>query len=74
MTGRSSRHPFTNALYELQPDGTILVTEGTRQGRFRKDGRWIAGELREADPQLCVWVGNNPDAVQAADSHLAQLS
>ncbi len=49
-------HPFTKALYEQDGDGTVLVTLGDRQGRFRRDGSWIEGELREADPQLCNWV------------------
>ena len=51
------RHPFTGALYERDPDGTVRVTLGERTGRFTSDGRWLAGELREADPQLCGWVG-----------------
>lgn len=50
------RHPFTDALYEQDGDGNILVTDGDRQGRFTSDGRWIGGELRECDPQLCGWV------------------
>lgn len=50
------RHPFTRALYERDGDGNILVTDGDRQGRFTDQGRWIEGELRECDPQLCGWV------------------
>ena len=50
------RHPFTNALYEQDGEGGILVTDDGRTGRFRKDGSWIEGELREADPQMCNWV------------------
>ena len=74
MTRRSTRHPFTNGLYELQPDGTIQVTEGDRTGIFDKQGRWLSGALRFADPQLCVWVGNNPEAEKVSDSHIAQIS
>jgi hypothetical protein len=50
------RHPFTHALYE-RDDGLVKVTttDGV-EGRFRGDGRWVSGELREADPQLCGWV------------------
>ena len=51
------RHPFTGALYEQDDSGGILVTDGDRTGRFRRDGSWVEGELREADPQLCNWVG-----------------
>ena len=71
MSARSTRHPFSHALYELQPDGSIAVTHGERAGLFRPDGRWISGELREADPQLCVWIANNPQAQAQSDSHLA---
>ncbi len=51
------RHPFTGALYECDTDGTVRVTLGERTGMFMSDGRWLSGELREADPQLCGWVG-----------------
>ena len=34
----------------------ILVTDGDRSGKFRPDGSWIEGEIRECDPQLCNWV------------------
>ena len=49
-------HPFTKALYERHGDGDIKVTDGDREGIFTSDGRWIRGELRECDPQLCNWV------------------
>jgi hypothetical protein len=51
------RHPFSKALYELDDDGNIRVTHGDRVGVFTTRGRWISGELRECDPQLCGWVG-----------------
>jgi hypothetical protein len=50
-------HPFTKALYEVDDDGNIRVTSGERVGVFDINGKWIAGELRECDPQLCGWVG-----------------
>lgn len=71
MTARSSIHPFTGALYELRPDGNIAVRDGPRNGVFAPDGQWISGTLRECDPQLCVWIANNPEQAPAADSHLA---
>ncbi len=57
-------HPLTGALYERDPTVTtgeasapvLLVTAGERWGRFRPDGTWLEGELRECDPQLCGWV------------------
>jgi hypothetical protein len=71
MIPRSTRHPFTHALYEKQADGNILVTDRDAQGLFRPDGRWISGALREADPQLCVWVGANIPEAPLSDSRMA---
>jgi len=50
-------HPFTKALYEQDGQGRIRVTLGDRVGIFQTDGRWVEGDLRECDPQLCGWVG-----------------
>ena len=62
------KHPFGGALYELQEDGTVLITDGDKQGLFKRDGRWISGELREADPQMCVWISNQPPPPEELDS------
>ena len=62
------KHPFTRALYELQSDGTVRVVDGDNEGLFRRDGRWISGELREADPQLCVWISNQPPPPEELES------
>ena len=51
------RHPFTGALYEPDGDLVRVTAEDGRVGHFRTDGRWVGGELRAADPQLCVWIG-----------------
>jgi len=50
-------HPFTRALYERIDAQRVRVTLGEQSGVFRPDGSWIEGELREADPQLCGWLG-----------------
>ena len=50
------RHPFTGALYEPDGNGNIRVVRDDREGLFSGQGQWIAGEIREADPQLCGWV------------------
>ena len=53
----SIRHPLNpNAYYVDNGDGTVLVTMGTRWGRFTPSGRYLEGTLFEADPELCVWV------------------
>lgn len=54
------RHPFTRALYERDGDGdvgNVRVTGNGVTGLFTSEGQWIEGDLREADPQLCGWVG-----------------
>ena len=50
-------HPFSGALYEQDGEGNVLVTDGERTGTFTTRGRWLSGEIRECDPQLCGWVG-----------------
>jgi len=50
-------HPFTRALYEQDGHGNVRVTLGDTSGLFTQRGVWIEGELFEADPQLCGWVG-----------------
>lgn len=50
-------HPFTGALHEQDGEGNIRVTLGDKVGIFTTDGRWISGDLRECDAQLCGWVG-----------------
>jgi hypothetical protein len=55
---RTIQHPLSGALYDLTEDGTIQVTARDGSvGLFDKDGRWISGDLRQADPHLCVWIG-----------------
>jgi hypothetical protein len=53
------RHPFGGALYVCTPDGKVRVDDGDKQGLFHPDGRWIEGELREADPHFCGWVAGD---------------
>jgi hypothetical protein len=50
-------HPFSKALYEQDGHGRIRVTQGDRVGIFDTNGKWVEGDLRHCDPQLCGWVG-----------------
>jgi hypothetical protein len=51
-------HPFTGAVYENDGAGNIRVTtKDGRSGVFQVNGKWISGELRECDAQVCNWVG-----------------
>ena len=58
----SMTHPFDlECLYELTGDGKVRVTRGGRTGVFTGEGIYLEGEIREADPQLCNWISNEPD-------------
>jgi hypothetical protein len=66
-------HPFDNVLYQLTEEGLIRLTDGDRTGLFQQDGQWIEGEIRQCDPQMCVWVGNRPDPAQVqSDSAISR--
>lgn len=54
---RQRRHALSGALYDVLDDGNVSVTSrhGER-GIFTSDGRWVSGELRQADPHLCGWL------------------
>ena len=68
--GPSIRHPFSGAIYALLADGTVQVSGEQGKGIFRPDGRWVSGELREADPQMCVWISNQSPPVEQLESTL----
>ena len=56
---RKIQHALSGAVYEWADDdlGPVLVTDQHgRQGRFDRNGRWLAGDLRRADPELCRWI------------------
>ena len=58
----SMTHPFdTDTLYQVDEDGNIRLTRGNSVGIFSRWGVHISGDIKQADPQLCNWVGNNPD-------------
>ena len=59
-------HPFqTDTLYAVDDDGNIRVSRGNGVGIFSPQGVHLSGDIKQADPQLCVWVGNNPDPATA---------
>lgn len=52
------KHGFTGAVYrDVGPGRVEVEMPDGRRGLFDNEGRWIEGELYEADPELCVWVG-----------------
>ena len=51
------RHPISGSIYASRDDGRVLVEDAEgRSGLFEPNGRWLRGELREADPQLTGFV------------------
>lgn len=69
------RHPLNpRALYSPHGDGTVVVTMGSRWGRFTAQGVHVEGAIFEADPELCLWVGApRPDGHHRI-SRLTELS
>ena len=57
---RQILHALSGALYELDDNGDVLVTKDGRSGTFGRQGRWIRGEIRSADPEMCLWVADGP--------------
>lgn len=49
-------HALTKDHYEAEGPNMVLVTRGDQWGRFDRFGGWTAGEIRQADPQLCIWL------------------
>lgn len=54
------RHPFSRGVYTREDADRVRVTlpDGTF-GVFDGIGRWIEGEVFEADPELCIWMSIN---------------
>ena len=51
------RHGFSNSLYQrIAEDKVKVTTEEGITGVFDGEGRWIEGEIYEADPELCIWL------------------
>ncbi|HEY5646275.1 MAG TPA: hypothetical protein VIS76_10050 [Pseudomonadales bacterium] len=69
----SLTHPFDpESLYELMDDGNIRLSRAGKTGIFSPAGVHLSGEIREADPQICVWVSNVPNpATQLTTSRIA---
>lgn len=56
---RKIEHALTRWVYEWADDdlGPVQVTQSDgRQGRFDRDGGWVAGTVFAVDPELCRWI------------------
>ena len=58
---RKIQHPLSRAIYEFDEDFNVLVTtvDGL-SGTFDPEGRYLHGDVRACDPELCRWVGLGP--------------
>lgn len=61
----SIRHPLSGAVYDLEADGTIKVEKDGLVGIFRSDGSYLSGEIFNADPHLCAWIGGRELAARS---------
>jgi hypothetical protein len=71
---RTIQHPLSGATYDLQGDGNVRVeSRDGRVGVFDARGTWLGGELRQADPHLCLWIAGRdlPNRFQQAAAALA---
>jgi hypothetical protein len=52
------RHPSPNsaAYYAAYGPNRVRVKSGDRWGEFDRDGNWLDGTIRFADPTFCRWV------------------
>ena len=52
------RHPYNAAVYHLEAENRIHVEQGGQWGVFNRDGVWLEGELKMADPCFCRWIAS----------------
>ncbi len=52
------RHPLNGWVYEHLGDGVVQVsTPKGLSGKFTTNAEWLEGELKDANPHLCLWAG-----------------
>ena len=57
-SGEALRHPLNGWIYEDQGDGVVRVsTPQGASGLFTAKGKWIEGDLKDANQHLCILVG-----------------
>ena len=48
---------MSGTIYEDLGDGHVKVTRNGLSGTFQADGRWLEGDVTQADFHMLVWVG-----------------
>lgn len=51
-----AHHALTRAEYEAEGANRVRVVDGGKWGLFDRYGAWVEGEVRECDPQMCIWL------------------
>jgi len=52
------RHALSGAVYDIESAGRVIVDKDGVIGHFDREGNWLSGELRVADPELCRWISD----------------
>jgi hypothetical protein len=53
------RHCLSGTTYvHLEPGRVLVQDESGTSGVFDRFGRWLSGERRTADPEMCGWVAD----------------
>ena len=52
------RHPYSGELYAAHDVNRVEVIREGKSGFFTRNGQWIEGELKSADPIYCRWVSS----------------
>ncbi|MEX1105377.1 MAG: hypothetical protein WEB78_04205 [Ilumatobacteraceae bacterium] len=53
---RRRKHPLSGAMYDVREDGLVEVSLDGHTGLFTSEGDHVEGDLRHADPHLCLWL------------------
>jgi hypothetical protein len=57
---RQLKHAITGVIYELTADGNVMLSKDGLTAIYDPEGRFIEGDIRDVDPELCRWVGLGP--------------
>ncbi len=69
------RHPLNGWIYEHIGDGVVEVTtpKGV-SGKFTAEAKWLEGELKDANPHMCLWAGGCQLGSDAATARARDMS
>jgi len=68
------RHPLSGAVYEAHGEDVVRVEKDGRWGEFDDHGRWLGGEIRAADPEMCRWVASRVQVAAKVGATTAEAS